>query len=106
VPLPIYAALKTHGATRDRSLIDAFFKLGMCISYDRLLTISTGIANSIIARYEREAILCPSKLRKRFFTTAAVDNIDHNPSSTTSQDSFHGTAISLVQHPTSEVKGD
>lgn len=33
------------------------------------------------------------------FTTAAVDNIDHNPSSTTSKQSFHGTAISLVQHP-------
>ena len=39
------------------------------------------------------------------FTTAAVDNIDHNPSSTTSSDSFHGTAISLVQHPTVEETG-
>jgi hypothetical protein len=29
-----------------------------------------------------------------------VDNIDHNTSSTSSQTSFHGTAISLVQHPT------
>ena len=48
--------------------------------------------------------MCPSKLHKGLFTTAAVGNIDHNPSSTTSQDSFHGT-ISLVQHPTSEVKG-
>ena len=46
--------------------------------------------------------MCPSKLREGLFTTAAVDNIDHNPSSTTSSDSFHGTAISLVQHPTWE----
>ena len=43
--------------------------------------------------------MCPSKLRGELFTTAAVDNIDHNPSSTSSQSSFHGTAISLVQHP-------
>lgn len=78
----------------------------MCISYDRVLSISTDIANSVVARYEREAVVCQSKLRKRLFTTAAVDNIDHNTCSTTSQDSFHGTAISLVQHPTSEVKGD
>ena len=35
----------------------------------------------------------------------AINNIDHNPSSTTSQGSFHGTAISLVQHPTSENPG-
>lgn len=59
-PLPIYAALKIHGATRDRFLIDAFFKLGVYISYDRVLSISTDIANSVIARYEREAVVCPS----------------------------------------------
>ncbi|VDH98295.1 Hypothetical predicted protein [Mytilus galloprovincialis] len=33
------------------------------------------------------------------FTTAAVDNIDPNPSSTTSRSSFHGTGISIFQHP-------
>ena len=32
------------------------------------------------------------------FTTAAVDNIDHNLSSTSTNDSFHGTGISLFQH--------
>ena len=26
-----------------------------------------------------------------------LDNIDHNPSSTTAPDSFHGTSISMVQ---------
>ncbi|KAI8487001.1 hypothetical protein Bbelb_352610 [Branchiostoma belcheri] len=40
------------------------------------------------------------------FTTAAVDNIDHNPSSTTAKDSFHGTAISLLQHPNSAEDGE
>ncbi len=39
------------------------------------------------------------------FTTAAVDNIDHNPSSTTPKESFHGTGISLFQHPTFEGEG-
>ena len=42
-PLPIYAALKIHGTTRDKSLIETFYKLGICISYDRLLSISTEI---------------------------------------------------------------
>lgn len=49
---------------------------------------------------------CPSKLREGLFTTAAVDNIDHNPSSISAHDSFHGTAISLVQHPTTEERGN
>ena len=61
--------------------------------------MSTEISNAVIERYEREGVVCPAKLRNEIFTTAAVDNIDHNPSSTTSQGSFHGTAISLVQHP-------
>ena len=39
-PLPIYTALKIHGATRDRSHIDTFYNLGMCISYDRFLSVS------------------------------------------------------------------
>lgn len=34
-----------------------------------------------------------------------MDNIDHNPSSTTSEASFHGTAISLIQHPTINGEG-
>ena len=38
-------------------------------------------------------------MRRKVFTTASVDNIDQNPSSTTAKSSFHGTAISLIQHP-------
>ena len=32
------------------------------------------------------------------FTLAAVDNIDHNPSSATAKSLFHGTGISLFQN--------
>ena len=74
----------------------------MCISYNRLLSISTDITNSVIERYDRDGIVCPSKLQDDIFRTTAIDNIDHNPSSTSSHDSFHGTAISLAQHPTTE----
>ena len=98
-PLPIYLALKIHGETRKKSLIDAFFNMGLCISYDRVLAISTDIAKGVTTRFEQEGVVCPPKLHGKIFTT--VDNIDHhNPSSTTAYDSFHGTAISLVQHPT------
>ena len=50
-------------------------------------------------------VLSPPKLRTNLFTTAAVDNIDHNPSSTTATDSFHGTGMSMFQHPTAENEG-
>ena len=104
-PPPIYTAIKIHGVTRNHALIHAFYHLGLSISYDRLLSISTEIANNVVGRYESEGVVCPLKLREAVFTTAAVDNIDHNPSATTSKDSFHGTAISLAQHPTTENDG-
>ena len=67
--------------------------------------MSTEITNTVIEWYARERVVCPSKLRETLFTTAAVDNIDHNPSSITSQGSFHGTAVSLAQHPSNGELG-
>ena len=34
-----------------------------------------------------------------FLLPAAMDNIDHNPSSATATGSFHGTSICLIQNP-------
>lgn len=68
--------------------------------------IQTDIANSVTTRFEQEGVVCPPKLCGKIFTTAGVDNIDHNPSSTTTHNSFHGTANSLVQHPTTSNKGN
>ena len=45
-----------------------------------------------------EKVVCPPNMRRCIFIIAAVDNIDHNPSSSTAKDSFHGTGISLMQH--------
>ena len=39
------------------------------------------------------------------FTVGALDNIDHNPSSTTAEGSLHGTGISIMQFPTQENQG-
>ena len=36
----------------------------------------------------------------------ALDNLDHNPSSTTSQSSFHGTGISMFQFPSQNKSGE
>ena len=78
--------------------MDCLFNLGLSISYDRVLDISTGLGNSICHFYESQKAVCPPNLRGSLFTTSAMDNIDHNPSSTTAHDSFHGTEISLFQH--------
>ena len=41
--LPVYIALKIHGETRKRGLVDVMHKFGLCISYDRLMDISTDL---------------------------------------------------------------
>ena len=56
-------------------------------------------------QYKTEGVLCPPNLRKSLFTTSAYDNIDHNPSSTTAKESFHGTPIPVFQHPDSNNSG-
>jgi len=96
-PLPVYIGLDLHAQTRKRTLVDKMFELGLSISYDRVLAISTQLANSVCNQYNVDNVVCPQKLHGDLFTTAAVDNIDHNPSSTTAKDSFHGTGISLFQ---------
>ena len=50
-PAPIYLALKIHGeTTRKKGLVDTLHNMGLCISYDRVLGISTDIANKVCGR--------------------------------------------------------
>ena len=43
--------------------------------------------------------MCPPCLQHGFFITAVIDNIDLNATSATARRHFHGTGISLFQHP-------
>ena len=98
-PLPIYIGMMLHAHTRKKELVDRLAHVGLSISYDRVLRLTAQMANCVCEQFHLEQVVCPPKMRGKVFTTAAVDNIDHNPSSTTAKSSFHGTAISLIQHP-------
>lgn len=104
-PLPLYVGLKIHTLTRSKELVDIMYKLGMSVSYERILQVLTNIANGVCEQFEAENIVCPMNLKHKLFTVAALDNIDHNPSATTTHDSFHGTSISVFQCPTSLNRG-
>ena len=49
--------------------------------------------------------VCPPNLLRGLFTAGAINNIDYNTSSTTATGSFHGTGISLFQHPNEHSGG-
>ena len=97
-PVAIYIAFLIHSKTRSEDLVNRLHSLGLCISYDRLSTLSTYLGNSVTDQFDKDGLVCPSSLRCNLFTTQAVDNIDHNPSSRTAKDSWHGTTISTSQH--------
>lgn len=104
--LPVYISLMLHAETQNRRLVDKLSDKGLSIPYNRVLEISTDKGNMVGARFEAEKIVCPSYLNKKLFTVGAVDNIDHNPSSTTAMGSLHGTGISLFQHFTPNGYGE
>ena len=67
--------------------------------------MENSLASALCTRFEDDDVVCPSQLRKNLFTVGALDNVDHNLTSTTAQGSFHGTGISVFQFPTVDNSG-
>ena len=59
-----------------------------------IMSISADLGNDISELYKSEGVVYPRQLRHGVFTTAAYENIDHNPSSNTALGALRGTAIS------------
>jgi len=69
-PLPLYLAMKVHATTRKRTLVDAFASLGICITYDRLLQLTSDLGNAVCEQFMSEGtiltiipVLPPQKIR-------------------------------------------
>ena len=45
-------------------------------------------------------LVCTKNLKPNMFTTAAINNINHNSTSSTAQNHLHGTSVSVFQHST------
>ena len=82
------------------------YQLGLSVSYRRIMELEESLASSISERFVADGCVVPASLRKGLFTIGALDNLDHNPSSTTAASSFHGTGISLFQLPTAGNHGE
>ena len=92
-PLPLYIGINVHTQTRSRALVTQLCQLGLSVSYDRILQIENQLATAVCRFTEEIGLVC-RQMRPGIFTVGALDNLDHNPSSTTATDSFHGTGIS------------
>ncbi len=104
-PLPVYISLNIHSIVCSKKLIDQLNSFGITISYDRVLQLENDMALSMCKQYQANNVVCPSHLRKGAITVGAMDNLDHDPSSSTAHSSFHGTGISVIQFPTADNAG-
>ena len=104
-PLPLYIGLSVHTRTRSKKIVKLLNRLGISISYDCVLQLENLLANAVCNRFKEEGLVCPPNLRKGLYVAGALDNVDHDPSSTTCMDSFHGTAMSVFQFPTATEEG-
>ena len=90
-PLPLHIGLSIHTKTRSKKLITELYELGLCVSYERILQLENKLTTSICEHTREIGLVCPIQLHHKLFTVGALDNIDHNPSSTTAMDHFFGT---------------
>ena len=101
-PLGVFLGMMVHAKTQKKGIVD---NLGISIPYSRLMELSICLGNKVLQHYQHNNVVCPTSLKIGVFMTAAEDNIDQNASSKTAEESFHGTTISLFQHPTKSNHG-
>ena len=101
-PLILYLGMSVHAETRSKKFVNQLYELGLSVSYRRVDDIMNNLATSVCDHFKSVGVVCPLSLQSGLFTVGAIDNLDHNPSSTTAQGLFHGTGISLFQFPKQE----
>ena len=86
---PVFMGMYVYYKTRKKGLVNMLHDHGLSIPNKRVLEISAQLGGAAVERFIEQGAVCLSTLRKGIFTTAAMDNIDHNPSSTSATTSFH-----------------
>ncbi|KAK3883112.1 hypothetical protein Pcinc_012540 [Petrolisthes cinctipes] len=66
-PLPIYIGMNVHALSRNKTLTQQLFHMGICISYDRVMEIEDWIATSSCERFREDGVVAPVYLRKELF---------------------------------------
>ena len=105
-PLAVFLALKLHSQKRSKKLVELLLKYALTMLYKKVLSIKSRFAQVIADHARNNAdIVCPTNLHQGIFTVAALDNLDHNPTSHTASSPFHGIGISIFQFPSSQTPG-
>jgi hypothetical protein len=105
-PLPLFIGIKIHTEMRSKKIINQLHDLGLSVSYTRVLQLESWLATAVCENFQEKGVVVPTQMKRGLFTASALDNLDHNPSSTTASGSFHGTGISMFQFLISSNLGE
>lgn len=90
-----YVGQLIYFKTRNKDLVNKINQFGLGISYTQ--QFATGLANCAVAHCAKSSVLYTQSLSRNVFTVAAFNNIDHNPTVTSSTSSFHRTSLLLFK---------
>ena len=93
-PLPIKNGLMVHSQTRKKSIVNNLAAKGLSVTYNRIQEIQDSTGHHFCEKYDGEKIVCRYSLKPDLFTFGAINNVDHNPASSTATSSFHITSVS------------
>ena len=93
-PWPLYVGIKLRLQT-TKSMLDMMHARGQSISYDRMNTLSTDIANSVISVWNELGVVVPSQAVHSVFSTMGFDNADWNAKAMlpSAMSTLHGTLM-------------
>ena len=103
-PFPISLGMSVYAKTRKRMLVEMLHEHGISISYDRVLEVSAQLGDAAVSKYMKDGVVCPQVLRRGLFTTSAMDNIDHNPTSQPHQPPLSMAPVSQFSSTQPETK--
>ena len=97
MPIVVYVGLLVHNLTGSAALVDALFRLGLSVSYDRVQQIRKSLADQVCQEFDREGVVWAYSLPKGTPKAYGFDNANKNSTSTTASGSanFNGTVISV-----------
>ena len=79
-----------------KGVIEKLASLGLSITCNRVSEIEEQVMTQEIKLFDEMGLLCPKNIKPNIFTTAAIDNIDRNSTSSTVPAHFHGTSVSCI----------
>ena len=94
--------MNIYGTFRSKTVIDLFFNLGLCLSYDRILEFRKKLSDAQIEKLRTHRDFFPNPLRKSIFTVVAKHKIDFSATSSAAVKHFHGTSMTVMQFPLAE----